>query len=550
MEHRDPQSPEKSTRHARRALRYTAGACVAALALVLSACGGSEDGGPGQEAGGDLTISVPNLPAKLAADAAGGSQLGVTLIALEPLLRYTPSGEVEPNLAESYEVVSPLEYVFTIREGVKFWDGTEMTVDDVVESLSKHIGEDTTSSIASSFRDVKAVTATGDNEVTVTMTKPNGRMLVSIARAGIFSAAFAEEAGEDLGSPETLNMGTGPYKFASFAPDSSVGYERNENYWGEAPTHDEIELRIVPGEQLTVGLQSQEFDAAFVVPLTLLDSLNAVDGYESVQVPYPQVYAFSMSPDKGPWQDENVRQAFARIVNRDVIAEDVLAGARSALTLVDKELMTGYLPDDELDASYDEVAGLTPGFDVDEAKEFLAQSSYPDGFTSEVVVLKTDPALSLIAQTVAQDAAQIGITLNVRELDETAYNEIVYFSPEKNEGGLALDGAEAGAPDPMDLARLKLLSTLTKAGGAGYTNTAAVNDPDIDAAILDLLARPLDDPERIRLGLEALRLESDIRAYVPIAFTTNNAYYRDSLSLGDYTSFWWMTNWADAITAS
>ena len=112
------------------------------------------------------------------------------------------------KLAESYEQVDDVTYVFHLRQGVKFTNGEELKASDVVFTYTR--GAESPK-IASYFRDVASVEATGDYDVTITLSKPSAPFLAGLtfASTGIVNEKAITEAGENTG---TQPVGTGPYK--------------------------------------------------------------------------------------------------------------------------------------------------------------------------------------------------------------------------------------------------------------------------------------------------------------------------------------------------
>ena len=100
---------------------------------------------------------------------------------MEPLVRYDVLGRLTPDLAKSFSTPNPTTYVYNLRSGVKFWDGTPLTTADVIYSLQQSANTKAGSQIASFYTDVKSITATGPSQVTIKLTKPNPFFRYSIA---------------------------------------------------------------------------------------------------------------------------------------------------------------------------------------------------------------------------------------------------------------------------------------------------------------------------------------------------------------------------------
>lgn len=133
----------------------------------------------------------------------------------ESLLRLNADFSLTPSLAESFENTDPLTWVYQIRQGVKFHDGTTMTADDVAASMSRHIDEAVGSSWYSVYQNVETIEKTGDWEVTVTTAIPDSQFNLAMGgSAGVIeSAATLEELGPDYGNSTTGVNCNGPLRF-------------------------------------------------------------------------------------------------------------------------------------------------------------------------------------------------------------------------------------------------------------------------------------------------------------------------------------------------
>ena len=173
----------------RREVVVRGGAAAGALTMggwLLAACGGDDDEtgaaatGATQEGGGEVDVVnwalTGDAPAIDYVKAYDFNTNGVMTSITEPLLLMNPQGELQPNLAEEWELTDPTTMVIKLRSGVKFHDGSDMTAEDVAFSLNRHRDPDVGSYLATFHDRVKNVEASGPLDVTVTFT-PAGRSL-------------------------------------------------------------------------------------------------------------------------------------------------------------------------------------------------------------------------------------------------------------------------------------------------------------------------------------------------------------------------------------
>lgn len=205
-----------------RDVRRAAGALLAASAvLVTSACSGTADKNKDAAAGtsykltkqtpaaagdiGSFTWSIYAEPYSLDyAYAYDYPPNQILANVCESLLRWNPDLSTSPNLASSFTNPTPTTWVYKIRPGVRFHDGTVLTAKDVVASLRRHMDPAVGSAWENTFRNVKSIDMTGPLEVTVELTKPDAVFNQEMATSSgtIESAATLAKTGKDYGSPK------------------------------------------------------------------------------------------------------------------------------------------------------------------------------------------------------------------------------------------------------------------------------------------------------------------------------------------------------------
>ena len=471
---------------------------------------------------------------------------GILLMGMEPLLRYdSPTSIFNPCVAESYKQVDPLTYTFQIRQGVKFWDGSPLTAEDAAFSLNLNMDPESMNSYF--FVDVESVAATSASEVTVKLKAPNPDFLFTAAFVGICSKAYYTANQDQIGSPSVLNMGSGPYKFVSFRPSAETVLERNEDYWGEKPPVKKLDFITIGDDSARLmALRSGDADGIFGVPQTQVNSLEGIDDLELTSVTDFSVYKFNFDTGKAPWDDVHLRTAFAHVVNPEAINAAVFAGnAVPAFTAVPPAIFKPWVTDDVLQAGYDAIAAVTPKFDIEAAKKEMALSSVPDGLKVSVLVTGSDPALSLICQTVAQDARQIGIELEIQQVDDETYYNATYFKHTTE--GLTIDNSGAPHPDPTGLVDAILNSANALPQGSGV-NVAQYINPEVDKMLSDNKALAVDDPQRMNLVFDALTLAAQDVPYAYIVYPNVTMGMRKGLSYSDFTAFYWADAWPYKIS--
>ncbi|CAN5147317.1 ABC transporter substrate-binding protein [soil metagenome] len=518
------------------------------MALVLAACGTTGEGTAspdvgerspdegGEDAGGDedveqLTWRVQALVNLDSARALDNGSKSVQALMTESLVTLDDDLNVVPWLAESWEQVDDLTYRYTLRPDVTFWDGSPLTVEDVIYSFERHNDPDV-GSIVGTFRNVESVQETGDREVTVTLTQPQVDFQWSPTFAPIVQKAFAEEIGEDFGAPgsDTV-MGTGPYRLVNFEADTSVDLARNDDYWGERPIFENVRIVLLAdAEAAKLAMRAGEIDGAFQITPTSIEEWRGLEGVavESAPPMSPAFFAWDLRVE--PWNDVHVRRAIAHSLDREGLVESLFPGAgEPATSLVPKAQWDGLdLPEGRVDEIYNSLR--TYEFDLDQAREELEQSNFPDGFSATVEYADAKPPLGRAAETLAQNLAQIGIDLEVREVPLS--QEIAAVTG--HEGGFRALSFEAEEVNPTDFPAFMLPSEFARPGGF---NVPHYLNEEVDA-LIDEASVTADVEERAEALAELMRIIAEDLPYLPIWWQSTVAAVSDDYTFENYHALW------------
>lgn len=322
---------------------------LAGLALALAACGGAPQQ---QQAPASAAPVALDLKTSTAAAAKGLDRVTWNLpyepqtldpirsfnyaenTALanmcESLLRLTPDFTIEPGLAEKAENPTPTTWVYTIREGVTFWDGKPLTAQDVAASLKRHLDPALGTWWSDYFSTVEKVEASGPMQVTVTLKQAD--VLFNQAMATAAGAIVSKEyaAKKDLGSPTGGLMCTGPFEFGAWKSGDSLAIVRNDAYWDKAlaARSKEIVFRFIADETTAVNaLRSGEVDGQYfyLPPAGLAQLRESTTG--SVTLGKSLTFWTLLSAAKdGPYADPKVRQALSLALDRAAISKVVFQG--------------------------------------------------------------------------------------------------------------------------------------------------------------------------------------------------------------------------------
>jgi peptide/nickel transport system substrate-binding protein len=399
-------------KHAQRILKTTAIAAAVALALAACSAGGSTD--TDSAASGDPVSGGTAIWAIAAQPTAGGvdPMIATALAAqtimdqgYETLLTKDDAGEITPGLALSYEQPDDLTYVFTLREGVQFADGSEFSAEDVVYSFTTY--QQATTSKKAYLNGLTSVEATGDYEVTFKFSAPNGPFLNAVSHRETFMIVGSEWYGAATPDERLRStFGTGPFQVTAWEDGVSLTLTKNEFYWGEeTPYLDEIELQIISDESTRLAaVQQGTVDAAYFSDGTIAQQAEQ-SGFTIGDPAYTQGLPIFINPESGALSDVRVRQAVSLALDRQALVDTAMFGYGEVSYVTPSGDPVSPQVDDD-----------TPYYtrDVDAAKELLEEAGQPN---PEITLSYFGDALASqhpIYELMQQQLLEAGITLTLK----------------------------------------------------------------------------------------------------------------------------------------
>lgn len=437
--------------------------------------------------------------------------------------------EQTPNLATNWEA-SPdgLEYTFYLKEGVKFHSGNELKASDVVFSFNRFItiGQ----GFAYLFSNVKECVAEGDYTVKFILSEPMGSFMGIIWHLYVLDEATVVENivddgtyGEygDYGMAWLLNndAGSGPYTatemvhsdyfLATRYPDWHMGWEGREN----APEQFQAIYLTEPSTQQTMmANQELEISSPWFAPENY-ESLDKIDGVDLAFTTWACTQYVFFNTTVAPTDDVNYRKALSCLLDYESFLGPVFYGA---------ELSVGPVSS-AIDGHND--ACTTYQYDIEKAKEYLAQSKYADTYQDielNCFLLDAAPALEKMMLSLQANCAQVGITMTIRKGPWLTYQEQI-ASPETTPNVSTCNIT----PSVNDAA--SVMRTLFGSATQGtFENPTWVSTPELDAR-LDAAVAILDTDER---NAEAMELQDyamdELCASAPVGDLANPYAYQSS----------------------
>lgn len=330
----------------------------------------------------------------------------------EGLVKPDKDGNFVEAVAKSYVISEDaMTYTFTLRENVKFHNGDVVTADDVVYSLKRCAGlldvQDPNVLVDSALsRSIKEVVAKDLSTVEVKLQVANSELLPYLTCAIIPC---------DYDAQSTSPVGTGPFKFVSYSPLESFVMEKNADYYGTPAYLDKVTFKIYANS-----------DAAFlelmagkvhIFPYLTDEQATQLSKKYSIEVGTMNlVQALFFNNGVKPFDDVRVRQAFCHGINRQEIL-DMLSGGRG--TIINSGMTPGL-------ASYynSELTGYA--YDVEKAKQLLADAGYANGLEITITVPSNYQYHMDTAQVMVEQLKKIGVTAKIEPVEWATWLSDVY----------------------------------------------------------------------------------------------------------------------------
>lgn len=406
--------------------RTRAGLALALMTTLLATGCLADESGPSSgegdpAAGGELVIGTPADVASLdPVDGGGTVSTAVRNLVYNHLVKYTPDLEVVPDLATEWEAEGT-EWTFQLRQGVTFHDGTPFNADAVKAHFDRLLGpeEPVRAGVYTPF--VERVEVVDDHTVRFVTTNPDAFFLSRLAEdAGAIPSPTALAEGVDLSQQP---VGTGAFRFVEWVPDVQVVVERNDDYWDTPALLDRVVFRPI-GEAgaRTIALEAGDIHVAAEVPVESLARLEADEGIDLTYRDTTRQLFFGMHNLKEPFDNVRVRLALNLAVDMESIVESLYGELGTALNGSVPPAAVGSIQPEEV------------LYDPQRARDLLAEAGYPDGLDLTMVGPRGRYLKDFeLQQAVAQELAEVGVTVEIESVEFAQYLDLVRQPTESSE---------------------------------------------------------------------------------------------------------------------
>jgi len=440
------------------------------------------------------------------------------------LIRRGPNLEIEPALAERWEVMEPTRWRFYLRKGVQFHDGSPFTADDVVFSATRlrHPDSDLRVRIPADTKVVKV----DDYTVDFITDAPNPILPNEWSTWYIMSKSWTEKHGAVLPQSATKEKenyatrhanGTGPFMLVSQEPGVKTVCKVNPNWWdNKNKVHNVTEVIFTPiGNDATrvAALLSGQVDMAYPIPVQDMKRVDNNDATRMLIGPELRTIFLGMDQErdellysnvkgKNPFKDKRVRQAFYQAIDIQAIKKKVMRGLSEPSAMMIAPGVHG---------------GGNPKFkrleyDPEASRRLLAEAGYPDGFEVEMDCPNNryvnDEQICLATVSML---AKVGIKVNLLAQPKAKYFAKI-LAPKRDTSFYML-GWTPSSFDSFNV--LQFLHHCPEESGAGKFNLGGYCNPEVDKLTAKINSET-DQAKRDAMIEQAWSMTINDVAYLPL----------------------------------
>ena len=327
---------------------------------------------PGRVPTGKLTVSLPNRIVALDPMGAPAAEPAVRTVAAhiyDPLValdfrtrRYTPA------LAVKWETPDPSTWVFTLRPGARFHDGSPVTARDVKASLERIMT--LPGAFVPVWSPIAAIETPSDTTVRVRTRVPMGTMLASLSLLSILPA-------DKMNTPGFFDrpIGSGPFRVVSYQPGASLVLDANPNYWGALAGVKTLEFKEIPELAARVtALITGEIDLSYEFPPEQVTALGRRSDIRVATVPSYGYYFIWMNLKRAPFTDVRVRQALVAALDINTMLKTLLPGIARPMNAPFPSTVFGHAPQTP-----------TYVYNPGQSRQLLAAAGHPNGFEATMI---------------------------------------------------------------------------------------------------------------------------------------------------------------------
>lgn len=510
--------------HRRTFLKAGAGAGISAAALagmafprsmVAQTPSASPSGEiPPKELNGTAIVALSGEPQSFNPDYQGDDYLWpIACNIFNSLFSLDNDFNVIPELATGYEVAEDgLSITLPLNPLASWHDGQPVTSADVKYTLEQIVSTPaaTSSSLISA---IETVDTPDEHTAVLRLSRPSASIIGFLSWYGVFILPAHIYEGTDWTTNEATQnpIGSGPFRFVSYEPGSTVELEANPEYFGEGPYLERLIYRIIPDPNTQVqALLNGEVDFVDGVPSAQVPTFETNPEYKVAGKVYPSPFYIGFNLEREPLNNVDVRRAIGMAIDREQIVATALGGYGT--------------PENRYYPSVIEWASnpdaTAPALDVDGANALLDEIGFPmegdSRFSVELFHFTGWQEAADTATVLREQLAAIGVSVELVLLELAAFDEQL----DAGEFDMSLQGGFQG-PDPANLS--------VRWGSEGALNSWNYSNPEFDELLVQGDAATTQE-ERAQIYFEAQAILAEDIPSIPLALQTFFAAFTSRLS--------------------
>lgn len=440
-----------------------------------------------------------------------GGTLQLSHMVFDPLVRWTKDLQFEPRLATSWERIDDLTMRFNLRAGVKFHSGNTLSAADVCWTFDRLKVSPDFKGLMTPFSACVEV-----DDLTVDLKTAEPYPLVLHQATYLFPMDRDFYTGTDAkGAPKdaiakhgdsfaSQNVsGTGPYTITSREQGVRVVFDRFGDYWDSASPGNVSQIVLTPianDATRVAALLSGDVDFIAPVPPNDLERVGGDSDTDLVTLPGTRVITFQLNQQRLPaLADPRVRQAIVYAVNNDGIVQKIMKGFGETAA---QQSPVGYVGHDP---------ALQPRFDLERARELMAEAGYADGFSASMMAPNNRYVNDAkIAEAVAGMLGKIGIRIDLETMPKAQY----WPKFDERAADIMMIGWHADTEDSGNFSEFLLMCPNAETGYGQY-NSGNYCNPELDKLVLAAQSET-DEPRRADMLKQVERIAHEDAAFVPL----------------------------------
>ncbi len=366
-------------------------------------------GGATQASGGTLTVArsgdIDNLDPHLAT---AFQTIEALELVYDSLFELDPQLQVQPGLATDWEYSKDGKTLtINLRQGVTFHDGDKFDSADVKASIERILDESTGAVVRTNLLSIQSIKTPDAQTVVLPLSEPDATLPAALTSV---NTAILSDATLKSGRVGKEPNGTGPFVFENWTQGEVLELSANEDYWGEGPYVDGVDIRVIPEEaSILAGLRADEFDMGVISDPAVVDQAGDLTIERTLELGY---FPFFLNSEREPLDNTKVRQAIACAIDRqEVIDAAVFGEGEPTGPFVEPALRSGVfdgLPCSETDPEL--------------ARQLLEEAGYGDGLSFETIIITGENNAAVnVGQALQSQLAEIGVDLKLVPLETNVY---------------------------------------------------------------------------------------------------------------------------------